>query len=199
MEVAMKYNLSEISELIRDRRTITPENYSNRVVHDEIIKNVLNSGIWAPSHGMTQPWFFKVFKGDARLRMSDFMSSLYRDLTPVDKYLQSKFDKIKSRPELSSVVIAICMRRDGNRKIEEIEEIEAVACAVQNVMLHSVGYGIGTFWSTPKLCYTDQMKEFLNLGAEDKCLGLLYMGYPESDWPKSHRKPLEYVSEWITE
>jgi hypothetical protein len=37
------------------------------------------------------------------------------------------------------------------------------------------------------------------LGAEDKCLGLLYMGYPESDWPKSHRKPLEYVSEWITE
>ena len=79
----------------------------------------------------------------------------------------------------------------------EIEEIEAVACAIQNLHLSCTAYGLGGFWSTPKLIYTSQMNEFLALGEKDKCLGLFYIGYPSIDWPSAHRKPLEYNTEWI--
>ena len=195
----MRYNLSEISELIKDRRTIVPENYSSREVHDEIIKSILNSGIWAPTHGMTQPWFFKVFRKDARNRLGTFIASLYKELTPADKFEDGKFAKMSTRAGMSSAVIAICMKRDPRGTIAEIEEVEAIACATQNIMLHATAYGIGTFWSSPKLCYTPQMNAFLGLGEDDKCLGIMYLGYPEGEWPKSHRKPLEYMSEWIEE
>ena len=47
--------------------------------------------------------------------------------------------------------------------------------------------------------YTDEVKEFLNLEKGGRCMGLFYLGYPEGNWPKSHRKPLEYVTEWIEE
>ena len=37
----MKYNLSEITELIKNRRTIYPKFYSSRKVHKEIIEHLI--------------------------------------------------------------------------------------------------------------------------------------------------------------
>jgi nitroreductase len=100
------------------------------------------------------------------------------------------------RPLLASAIIAVCMKRQEEGKIEEIEEIEAVACAIQNMHLTCTAYGIGGFWSTPKLIYHSKMNDFLGLSENDKCLGLFYLGYPAIEWPESHRKPLEYNTEW---
>lgn len=195
----MKYNLSEINAIIRDRRSIYPEDYSPRKVHREIVENVLSNATWAPTHGMTQPWRFKVFMEDGLKRLESFVPELYKKLTPEESFSQRKFDKFTARPSKCSVIIAICMERDPLKKIPEIEEVEAVACAVQNMYLTCTAYGIGGFWSSPKLVYSNEMRAFLGLGEDDKCLGFFYMGYPAGDWPKSHRKPLEYVTEWITE
>lgn len=195
----MKFNLSEINAVIRDRRSIAPEDYTARKVHREIIENLINNAIWAPSHGMTQPWRFKVFMEEGVKKIGNFIPELYKAITPEDAFSQRKFDKMTARPDKVSVIIAICMERDPNRKIPEIEEVEAVACAVQNMALTCTAYGLGSFWSSPKVVYTEEMKTFLGLGPEDKCLGLFYVGYPAVDWPKSHRKPVEYVTEWITE
>ena len=43
------------------------------------------------------------------------------------------------------------------------------------------------------------MNAYLGLNEKDKCLGLIYIGYPAIEWPKGHRKPLEYNSKWITQ
>ena len=78
----MKYNLSEITEIIKNRRTIYPQFYSSRKVHKEIIEHLLQNSTWAPTHGMTQPWRFKVFTEESRKILSDTLSMLYKQLTP---------------------------------------------------------------------------------------------------------------------
>ena len=192
----MKYNLSEITEVIKNRRTIYPEQFTGRKIHKEIVEDVLNNAIWAPTHGNTQPWRFTVFMGEKREELSSFLSNLYKEKVSEEDFNEMKYNKLKNRPLMASVVIAIQMTPDKRGKIAEIEEIEAVACAVQNMYLTSTAYGIGGFWATPKLISTPEMNSFLNIDKNDKCLGLFYMGYPEIDWPKSHRKPLEYVTTW---
>ncbi|CAG5076790.1 nitroreductase family protein [Parvicella tangerina] len=196
----MKYNLSEITEVIQNRRTIFPEQYSERKVHREIVEKILNNAVWAPSHGMTQPWRFRVYMNDQLTELSDFLSNTYKEFIG-DNFDQGKFDKIKRRPLLSSAVIVVNMARDKREKILEIEEVEAVACAVQNMYLTATAYGIGGFWSTPKFIYTDLVKEFFELGENDKCLGIFYLGYPKEEigWPKGQRKPIEYVTKWVGE
>ena len=194
----MKYNLSEITEIIRQRRSITPEQFAPRKVHREQLEVVLNNALWAPSHGMTQPWRFKVFMEGGMTRLQQFVPELYRKITAAEKFNQAKFDRMSLRLEKTTVVVALCMERDPTGKIDEIEEIEAVACAAQNMMLTCTAYGLGAFWSTPKFLSHPDMLAFLNLKESDRCLGLFYIGYPSGDWPVSHRKPLEYVSEWIT-
>ncbi len=192
----MKFNLSEISDLIKSRRTIYPEQFSKRQVQRDQIERILNNAIWAPTHGNTQPWRFQVFTDSGRETLSDFLSSWYVQNTPKQQFNPKKFQNLQSRPLLASVVIAIVMKRDETEKISELDEIQAVACAVQNMHLTCTAYGLGGFWATPKVLQSPEMNAFLNIGEKDKCLGLLYIGYPEIEWPKAHRKPIEYVTTW---
>lgn len=194
----MRHNLSEITAVIQDRRTIFPEQFSNRKVHKEQIEKLLNNAIWAPNHGMTQPWRFKVFTEEGLKKLADFQATHYKEITPPEKFDPGKYDKLKTRPLLASAVIAICMKRQESEKIPEIEEIEAVACAVQNMYLTAAAYGLAAYWGSGGVTYTEGMKNFLRLAQKDKCLGFLYLGYPAIEWPKSHRKPIEYVTEWIS-
>ncbi len=192
----MKYNLSEITELIKNRRTIYPEQFSTRKVQKEQIEALLNNAIWAPTHGNTQPWRFTVFMEDSRQSLADFLVQLYINQTPKEEQKDLKLAKMLNRPMQASAVIAVSMHRDETEKIREIEEIEAVACAIHNIQLTATAYGIGSYWSTSKLIYTTEMNSFLGLSMNDKCLGLIYIGYPAIEWPKQHRKPIEYLTTW---
>ncbi len=196
----MKYNLSEITEVIKNRRTIYPEMYSTRKVHREIIEDLLNNAIWAPTHGLTQPWRFSVFTGDGLVKLSEFQSGLYSKLFTGDSFNEMKFNKLKNRPLLASAVIAVSVKRDKKEKISELEETEAVACAIQNMHLTATAYGLGAFWASPKLIYRPEMKEFLGLEDKDNCVALFYIGYPNmEEWPKGQRRPIEYSTTWINE
>lgn len=193
----MRHNLSEIVELIKDRRTIYPEHFSDRKVHKEQVELILNSAIWAPTHKLTQPWRFKVFMDEGRERLGEFLKEMYLTKVAKEKHVDLKIELQTLRPANASAVIAVCMERDEKERVPEIEEIQAVACAVQNMYLTCTAYGLGGFYSTPKFARTQEMNEFLGLGEKDHCLGFFYIGYPGEKWPRSRRKPIEYVTEWI--
>ena len=192
----MKYNLSEITDLIKDRRTIYPEQFSDRKIQKDQVTHILNNALWAPTHGNTQPWRFVVFTEDSKQELSTFLGKTYMEVMPKESQNDLKLSKLMARPLKSSVAVAIIMKRDETGRISELDEIAAVASAVQNMHLTCTAYGIGGFWSTPKIISTTQMNDFLNITSEDKCLGIFYMGYPAIEWPKGQRRPLEYVTEW---
>lgn len=195
----MRYNLSEIKTLIEDRRTIIPEMYSSRKVSPEIIKELLDAAKWAPTHRYTQPWHFKVFMGDGIHRLADFQSSVYKDISEAN-FDDEKFQKLAERPLLASAIIGICMKRDEAERDPEVEEIASVAIAVQNMMLVAAAHGIGSYWATGGITYTQQMKDFLGLSDKDRFMGQLYLGYPKEAWPrKTRRKPQEYFTEWVNQ
>ncbi|MFB6307090.1 MAG: nitroreductase, partial [Flavobacteriales bacterium] len=178
--------------MIRNRRTIYPKDFSSRKVHKEMLEKMLENARWAPTHGMTQPWRFKVFIDEGREKLANALPEIYKSATPTDKFNEKKYEKLKDRALKSSAIIAVCMKRDENKKIPEIEETEAVACSVQNILLTATAYGLGAYWSTGDIAYSQEMSSFLELGDEDKFLGFVYIGYPDIEWPKSQRKPMDH-------
>lgn len=191
----MRHNLSDITALMRDRRSISPEQFSSRRVHKEQIELMLTNATWAPTHGMTQPWRFTVYVGDGMKAIGPKLSEWYQTYAG-DKFSQKKFDTLKQRGERVTAMIAIGMEPDPNGRIKALEEIEAVACAVQNLHLTATAYGIGGFWSSPGFIYQPEVRDYVGLSERGQLLGLFYLGYPAGDWPISHRKPLEYVTTW---
>lgn len=192
----MKFSVSETTDLIRARRTIYPKDYTDRVVHREMVERVLTNATYAPTHGMTQPWRFTVFSGAARQELSNFLGTEYRRITPPEKFLQRKYDNTTQRALQSSVVIALGMIHDPEGKIGLEDDLLAMACAVQNMQLTCTAYGLGSFWGTGKVLTGEPMRDFLQLGPNGRSLGLLYMGYPAIEWPKGYRKPLDQVVSW---
>ena len=192
----MRHNLSDATALMRDRRTLSPEQFSARKVHKEIVEQILANATWAPTHGMTQPWRFTAYVGEGMQVIGPKLAEWYKKFSG-DKFSQTKYDKLVARGQNVTALVAVGMVPDPNGRIKEIEEIEAVAAAMQNMYLTATAYGIGALWSSPGFMYQPEVRAFVGLPPEGQLLGLFYLGYPAGDWPISHRKPLEYVTTWV--
>jgi nitroreductase len=187
----------QVNELIRSRRSTKPRCFNGQKIEDKLVWEILENANWAPTHGLTQPWRFKVFTNLSLNKLADFQANLYKKLTPEQDFKIEKFERMKTNILKSSHVIVICMQRQISEKIPEIEEIEAVACSVQNMALTATAYGICSFWGSGGVTYTKELKEFLGLSEKDRCLGYLYLGYSDNPATCSRRDPIREKVEWF--
>ena len=187
----------KLNELIKSRRSTKPRGFNGAKIDDKLVWQILENSNWAPNHGLTQPWRYKVFTDSGLEKLADFQADLYRETTPEEKFKPDKYERMKTNILKSSHVIIICMERQASEKIPELEEIEAVACSVQNMALTAAAYQICSFWGSGGVTYTDELKAFLGLGERDRCLGYFYLGYSDRPSTKSHREPIKERVEWI--
>ncbi len=185
------------TSLMRSRASIFPPMYTDAEVDEEIIREMLENANWAPNHKKTEPWRFKVFRGAARQRLADFMSSWYKDNTPAESFSDRKFKKLSTNPLRANTIIAIVLHRDPDERLPEWEEVAAVACAVQNMWLTSTAHGLGGYWSSPGLIR--HMDAFLGLAANERCLGLFYVAHHQAPEIQRERGSIDDKVEWLTE
>lgn len=187
-----------LNELIRSRRSTKPRLFNGSKIDDNIVWQILENSNWAPNHGLTQPWRYKVFTDSGLEKLANFQANLYQQTTSEENFKPEKYERMMTNILKSSHVIVICMKRQTSGKILELEEIEAVACSVQNMALTAAAYQICSFWGSGGVTYTQELKDFLGLEEQDKCLGYLYLGYSDSPTTKSRRDPIQDKVEWIT-
>jgi nitroreductase len=187
----------EFNELVRSRRSTKPRFFNGKVIEDRLVWQILENANWAPNHGLTQPWRFKVFTGSGLEKLADFQGDLYRKITSEIDFKLEKYERMKTNLLKSSHVIVICMKRQVSAKIPEIEEIEAVACSVQNMALTATSLNICSFWGSGGITYTEELKEFLGLSPQDRCLGYLYLGYSDNPTTQSRRDAIQDKVEWF--
>jgi nitroreductase len=194
------FDPKEISQLIRHRRSIYPKQYSGDVIDKKIIEEILENANWAPNHKISEPWRFTVFAGAGLKKLGEFMADQYRNESMKNgAFDETKFEKTKRKPLLASHVISIGMKRDEKERLPEIEEVEAVACAVQNMMLTATAHSLGCYWSSGGVTYYEGTKSFFGLETKDKLLGFIFLGYPKSAWPEGKRRSIQDKVIWVEE
>jgi nitroreductase len=194
-----KINAAQFDELIKTRRSIFTNQFEkDKKIPDEIIMQLLENANWAPNHKNTEPWRFVIFKEDGLKKLATFQSDLYKK-TAGEKFKQVKYEKLLITPLECSHVIAICMKRSTEINIPEVEEIAAVACAVQNLYLSVTAHSLGGYWSTGGITYTSEAKSFFHLDEADKLLGFFYLGYVKVPPAKGFRKPVTEKITWVSE
>jgi len=184
--------------LIRSRRSVfTDQLQSGKPIPDDVIWQLLENANWAPTHKRTEPWRFTVFSGAGRQKLADFQASLYRE-SAGEKFKEDKYQKLLKTPLACSHVIAIGMKRNEQANIPEIEEIAAVACAVQNIYLSTTAYGLGGYWSTGGITYNNKAKAFFGLDENDRLMGFFYIGYVQIPPVPGSRRPVKDKTVWLT-
>ncbi len=56
-EISMEKRISAIAKVIRERRSIK-SGYVDKEVSQELVMNLLKDAVWAPNHGLREPWRF---------------------------------------------------------------------------------------------------------------------------------------------
>ncbi|WP_089874353.1 nitroreductase family protein [Epilithonimonas hungarica] len=193
-----KYNVDQFNDILLRRRSIYPYQYiKGKAIPDEVIWQILENANRAPNHKQTEPWRFSVFSGDGLKFFGQLQADIYRQFAG-DNYQEDRYKKLIEYPLMSSHVIAIGMKRNAAHKLPEIEEIEAVACAVQNMFLSVTAYDLGCYWTTAGITYFEEAKPHFGLGTEDRLLGFLYIGYVEKRVTAiSKRQPISNKVKWI--
>ena len=177
------YNMKKI---IVNRRSIFPIKFSDKDVTDLQLNELFEAANWAPNHRRTEPWRFKVFRGEKKTDLGRFLIEAYTKTA--SKFSKRRSQAIVQKIELSSAVVLICMKRDEKEVVPEWEEIEATARAVQNLWLTATEMGLGGYWSTP--AYVDQINHLIPMEEGETCLGLFYLGVFEGSMPK--REPSDW-------
>lgn len=187
----MKAN--DLFDIIKYRRSVMPNQYTDKDITQEELTLIFESANWAPNHKRTEPWRFKVVQGAAKSRLAKFLVEKYRESTPVELHSERKIKGILEKCERSNKIVLICIKMSN--LVPEWEEVAATAMAVQNMWLMCTALQIGSYWSSP--ASTSKINEFAKLENDEKCYGIYYMGKIEGELPPNDRTPVSSKIEYI--
>ena len=179
-----------IFETIKNRRSIGKMT-DQRPTRAQI-EHILEAATHAPNHHKVEPWKFIVLAGKARAELGAIMAnSLAKRLgdTANDK-AQALLNKERTKLLRSPIVIVVAAEQPHQPNVLAIENIEAVAAAVQNMLLTAEEIGLAAMWRTGDAAFDPHVKQWLGLAPEDHIVAFVYLGYPAI--PKLARHPTSF-------
>ncbi|HKJ43047.1 MAG TPA: nitroreductase [Sunxiuqinia sp.] len=198
----MEYSAEDISILMKSRKsTFVNGLQEGGQIDDSVIEQLLENASWAPSHGLVQAWYFKIFVGEGVKSFFKVQKKIYKEVTPPDKFYDFKYEGYDEKWKRVSHVIAVIAKRDPFKRFPKQEDMISVACAIENIYLSLDALGIGGYLSTGDTCYSESMREFLHLEEEDVPMGFFVLGIPDEEFerPPRTRVPANEKTEWIRE
>ncbi len=169
-----------VSEIIRDRRTI--REFNDKKLSLDIITELLDTAVWAPYHGIPEPWRFLVFSDHGIDRLSDM---IYQALSQTER--KEYGDKLKQHLSTVPVAVVVVGKLDRNQKI--MDEVSAsVSALIQNFQLAAWEKKIGVVWKTQSYMYAPQISKSLELKPDEKLAGVLLCGYFDKKPTERFRK-----------
>src|SRR5690242_20041543 len=161
----------------------------------EMIEKLLDAAVQAPNHYKVRPWRFVILTGTAREKLGEVMAASLWERQP--DFPQEAFDKARSTPLQAPVVIAVGVEKPSEQKVLEIENICAVAAAIENLLLAAHALGLGAKWRTGEWARDPKVKEFLGFEPDQNILGFIYVGYPEYIAEYPPRPSFEDQTVWM--
>lgn len=190
--------MQNINQIIQERRSIYPKEYTGKILESSVIQTLLENANYAPNHLSNYPWRFIVIEGDALQNFLDKAAAIYQSETPAEKFKPEKLDKFTLYKEQISHIIAIVMHREVDGKSIEMEDMCAVACAVQNMYLSLSQFDeAGGYWSTGMGTYSKSMSSFLKLATTETLMGYFVLGHVVNKRKASNRKNVEHFTRYL--
>jgi len=184
----MDHASKTILEIIANRRSLPPNAMNGQPIAPACLSQLLDAAQRAPSHHLSEPWYFQVFTHSARERFALAACEALREMTK-DEPPAAKLQAIADNLRRAGAVISIELRPTEPPRNPEYEDLLAVGCAVQNLHLAACAQGLGGLWTTPKWADTPSFRLFLGLGPSMRSLGIFYLGYASESKANQTRQP----------
>ena len=174
-------------EAIATRRSIT--HVSHEPVPRALLEELLTAACWAPNHKLTEPWRFVVMTGGARVALGE----AHADAVGAEGAAREGQVALTER---APVVIACLSKSDAADPVRRRGDRDAVAAAIQNLLLAAHARNLGAIWRTGAFCDEEPVRIHLGAGPGDDVVGFVYLGWPEQIPETPTRRGVSDVTEW---
>ena len=175
--------------------------YKSEPIPDDVLEDILEAGLYAPSAVDLQPWFFVAVKSEeAMQRLLQIMARVSEKMRPV---LEARFvrnpevvqDTTRFLLQLGGApvcVLAFQYKSDYKKTMESI--VESVSAAIENMLIAATEKGLGSCWLTAPL-ETGTAEELRQAFAPNngRLLALVTLGYAE----KTPKAPARKTGRWV--
>lgn len=181
-------------EAINNRVMLPRVDTERRVSRDEI-EELIELAVRAPNHHRTDPWRFYVVTGDALEKIAQAMA---------DEAVEGGAEAVRAIDDARAkvarapvIVVFTCVPDSENPKVVEAEETVSVAMAMENFLIGAFAKGLGAMLRTGPAAYHPSMRQHLDLQMNETVVGLVYLGYPVADRPRTERRPAAELTRWL--
>jgi nitroreductase len=197
----LKIGLFDAIRTMRAMRRLKPD-----PVPDELIRELLEAAICAPSGGDDQHWRFIVVK-DPEIKkqlqirykraFEDLKERFHAASPPPGKTEAQKQRMLAARDHLTEhfheapVLIVCCLYGDSGSGVGAGASIYP---AVQNMLLAARALGLGATLTTRHLLYEKEVDKILGLPEKAQTFAIIPIGYPLGQFGPVSRAPLEQVT-----
>jgi nitroreductase len=161
-----KVNAVSISKVIRERRSIK-KGYKPDAVPEELVLKLLNDAVYAPNHGLREPWRFLFVSTEKKEAFIERMLPVFAP------ELQQGRRELFSAPAAFLIVI---MKVDPRQKQWE-EDFGATSALIQNFQLLAWERGLGVVWKTNPHNWDPRTHQVLGVQPGEKIVGFLHLGF----------------------
>lgn len=168
----------EMLEQIKARRTI--RRFKADPIPEEVLSEMFEAAMWAPSPANSQPWDFLMVGPETRAKILSLFRAKADEMLAEPDIPEPKRNAINSlkadfggAPSMVAIV-----SRGGSEPMEQIEYPLSVAAAVQNFCLEGWTHGIGSIWLS--VGAAPPVKPILGVEGNASVVALLALGYPEA-------------------
>lgn len=179
-DTIMEKTKSTLAKIIRERRSIKT-GYTDQAVSEDVVKEILNDAVWAPNHGVREPWRFIFVPTEQK---EGFVEELVKTF-PAD--MQENRRNYFSQPAAFLIII---MKEDPRQKQWD-EDYGGVSCLIQNFQLLAWERELGVVWKTNPHNYDPKVRELLGVEPGEKIVAFMHMGYFEEAPEGRPRTPVE--------
>lgn len=174
----------ELQDAIRQRRSI--RKYKNKDVLEEVLKKVLEAGLWAPY--AIQRWLIITVREQEtkRAMLEDFIAqgrNLHVASAPVNIVVCSDLRE-ENMP-------ALAKRNHGKEDFKLIFSVQETAAMIQNMLLTAHELGLGACWNGT---FNDKrVANVLKLPNGVRPIAIISLGYPAETPNPPKREKLEKI------
>ncbi len=184
----------DVITYLQGRRSCSLSQMGDTAPSDDEIKAMIEIASRVPDHGRLFPWYFVVFKGEARAQAGDILKEAYLEEEP-----EASAAKLALEAErfLRAPLVIMVVSRLRPTKKTIWEQILSSGAACYNLCLAANAMGYGTNWLSEWMSYNDTFKQKIGLAPGEHIAGMIYIGNA-MEQPEERPRPAqnEIVTYW---
>lgn len=176
MSPAQPVTFAEFAAVVRARRTSMLVD-RERDVPSEIVRSLCELGQWAPNHKRTWPWRFAECTGEGRIRLGQAYAD---DMIATGFGDEGKREKTRTKYARTPTVLVVGCAPSPSLHLAH-DDRDAVAAAIQTMLLGATTLGLASFWSTAPVIVSPAVNKLCSFAEDTVVVGLIYLGWPVSE------------------